>query len=178
MRWEKKQDWAPKIFKTQRIQTQKINTNPKISSTNPENQTQEHKKISTRTGHWGYHDKVRLETPREGAPQTHQKFHFLANFSASNPFLLKPLLPCSGKLKWKPITTMPHTLIKQSSHNINNQTKPKQKKHRSTQPQIKQTQFKKTKPTQTHNVDHDSVAPPVLPNNPWQWHMLWRQITT
>ena len=36
----KNQDWAPKIFKTRRIQTQKINTNPEISSTNPENQTQ------------------------------------------------------------------------------------------------------------------------------------------
>ena len=41
--------WAPKIFKTQRIQTQKINTNQEISSTNLENQTQEHKKVKPRT---------------------------------------------------------------------------------------------------------------------------------
>ena len=42
--WDKGKnpDWAPKIFKTQRIQTQKINTNL-------ENQTQEHKKIKPRT---------------------------------------------------------------------------------------------------------------------------------
>ena len=39
--WDERKnpDSTPKIFKTQRIQTQKINTNPKIPSTNPENQT-------------------------------------------------------------------------------------------------------------------------------------------
>ena len=41
--WDERKnpDWAPKIFKTQRIQTQKFNTNLEISCTNPENQTQE-----------------------------------------------------------------------------------------------------------------------------------------
>ena len=52
--WDERKnlDWAPKIFKTERIQTEKINTNPEVSNTNPEvsntnpeNQTQEHKKI-------------------------------------------------------------------------------------------------------------------------------------
>ena len=58
--WDERKnpDWAPKIFKTQRIQTQKINTNLEISSTNAENQTQEHKKIKPRTHEhkpkWGF----------------------------------------------------------------------------------------------------------------------------
>ena len=47
-------------------------------------------------------------------------------FSTSNLFLPKPSQPYSGKLKRKPITAKPHTQIKQSSHNINNQTKTKE----------------------------------------------------
>ena len=70
--WDERKnlDWAPKIFKTQRIQTEKINTNPEISNTNPENQTQEHMKIKPRT----HKHKSRKSNTTPSTPQIWTKY--------------------------------------------------------------------------------------------------------
>ena len=95
-------------------------------------------------------------------------------FSTSDPFLPKPSQPCSGNYTPKKTKTKKHHrsqsyLIPKSNSQISTSTtKPKQKKQRSTQPQIQTNpiQKKQKKTHTTHNGDHDSDALPVQPNNP------------
>ena len=96
--WDERKnlDWAPKIFKTQRIQTEKINTNPKISNTNPENQTQEHKKIKPKTHKHKHKNQTQL--PPKFKQNTHKTINpaHLKLFPSENPLdrtLSPPLQP-------------------------------------------------------------------------------------